>query len=189
MSLDNVCKEDLEIRQSNISEYFHWKLCFSFEYYFPKMVSFVEKLKKTIGSYYNNINIVPNDKKIKNTFEDTHKFLEDFKNENVKNFRFDYLFELNNENAIRTETIIINNMKCFFGLINVEGIEDENVLKNIYDYDFIEDILPSKYSLNDEGQEIIIKNNKENDDDNINFEEISKNVQNEDVGDYFMETD
>ena len=187
LPFEEICKEDYENRQVNIAEYFHWKMSLSFEYYFPKMASFVEKVKQTIGSYYNNINMDPNEKKIRNTFEDIYKFIEEYKNENMKEFKFDTLFELNNDDIIKVENIIINNIKCFFGLVNIEGVEDENVLKNIYDYDFIEEILPSKYKLNDFDKEIVIKNMKEmeENENNINFEEISNNVQNDEI-DYLM---
>lgn len=166
--MQEVINHDYSCKNNTICEVCHKKLSHSFEYYFPKMSSLCEKLKEIINYYYNNAD--ENGIKLdegKLLLEDINSFVKEYqgKEKNKKKIKFSGLLELENDMLAKTEKINISCLKFLFGLLTVEGIEnEENILQNVYDYDEIEPILLPKYSqpqpisLND----LESKNNDEN---------------------------
>ena len=149
IELEKLCDTNYNGRNNILCEMYHTKLSFMIEYYYPKMASFVDKIKDITINYFANADengIKENEIMEKCLFEEISEFLDSFyKINNKNNITFQNILELDSKFAIKMEKINIKCMKIFFGLINVEGIENEDdVTRNIYDYDEIEQILPPK---------------------------------------------
>ena len=130
------------------------------EYFYPKMSSLIEKLKKITINYFLNAdeNGLKDDNVKKSLLKEIYEFMDAFnKNSKDKIVKFSDILESDTKLAIKMEKINIKCMKIFFGLISIEGVEnEEDVTQNIYDYDEIEHILPPK-----ENEEEKIKYNNE----------------------------
>lgn len=147
--MQEVINEKYNCRNNMLCEIFHKKLSYSFEYYFPKISSLAEKLKEIINYYCisgDEYGIKLDIGKL--LIEDINIFVEEYKgNEKDKKIKFSGLLELENDMLAKTEKINISCLKFLFGLLTVEGIEnEENILQNVYDYDEIEPIVLPKYS-------------------------------------------
>ena len=80
-----------------------------------------------------------------NTYEDIYSFVYEFHQKYKKRINFKCLQELEPEFKTKMEKINLDDLKCFFGLQCVSGIENENDYSlNEYNYNEIEQVFSHK---------------------------------------------
>ena len=142
---DQISASEWNSRGKNNCEIYHLKLSNCIEYFFLKMASLVKRIKDIIKDYTKGSMNPENENIIFSTCEAVYLFVLDYHEKYQKKINFKALFELEDEFENRMKRISIENMKSFFGLQYINGMENEDdVNLNEYNYKEIEQILPHK---------------------------------------------
>jgi len=197
INFEKISEEEWNYRTNNNCNAYQLKLSNSIEYFFPKMATLVKKCKDIIKDYSIGA-IMPEEFTQKsNTYEDIYLFVYDFHQKYKKRITFKSLQQLEPEFKTKMDKINLDDMKCFFGLQCVSGIENENDYSlNEYNYGEMEQIFSHKdivskkiEKMNDDKNLVeiidivnpVIKQNneeiknKENNEDKENMEEDDDN--------------
>lgn len=170
-----------DILKKNYCEKYNLRLYNLFNYYYPKMPIFVDMIKDLIKSYSKSSTL---SSKISNPFNTYYNIYSTFffnhhlfkEKQNVK---FKDIIKSNGVVKLKINKIILNNMKCFFGLQCISSVEDKkDYSKNKYNFNEIEKIIPQKYyDLNkSENYEKKIKTYQINSNDNPYLKEINEQI-------------
>jgi len=156
---DQISASEWNRRGKNNCEIYHFKLSNSIEYYFPKMASFVKRIKDILKDYTIGSMNPENENMNFSTYEAIYLFVLDYHEKYQKKINFKALFELDDEFENRMKRINIENMKTFFGLQCITGIENEDDINlNEYNYNELEQILPHKEPNKEKENKKITKN-------------------------------
>lgn len=147
---DQISASEWNRRGNNNCEIYQYKLSNSIEYFFPKMASFVKRIKDLIKDYTIGSGAADENQSF-NTYEAVYLFILDYQEKYEKKINFKALNELEDEFEQRMKKINIDNMKAFFGLQCISGMENEDDLNlNEYNYNEIEQILIYKEEKTEE---------------------------------------
>lgn len=159
---DQISASEWNRRGNNNCEAYHFKLSNTIEYFFPKMASFVKRIKDLIKDYSIGTSMTDESNQSFNTYEAVYLFVLDYHENYKKVISFNGLYEMEDDFKNRMEKINIDDMKAFLGLQCISGMENEDDVElNEYNYSEIDQILVYKEEKEKAKDEKEIKNHIE----------------------------